>query len=163
MIPKYAILEIERRWLAWPERLPDLSLLESMLIDDIYFPHTRLRLRKMSLAVGHVYKLGKKYGKTSEIEEPIVNIYLDEAEYVLLATLPGRQLIRKRYHYRQGNLMYFINVTVHGGGPIIVEAEYASQEKALADTPPDFCGAEISADVEFEAAQFAVAASSLPR
>jgi CYTH domain-containing protein len=162
MIPKYAILEIERRWLAWPERLPDLSLLEFMLIDDIYFPHTRLRLRKMSLAVGYVYKLAKKYGKISEIEEPIVNTYLDEAEYALLATLPGRQLTRKRFHYRQGNQMYFINVIVHGEGPIIVEAEYASREEALADTSPDFCGAEISADVEFEAAQFAVAAFSTP-
>jgi CYTH domain-containing protein len=155
-IPKYALLEIERRWLALPERLPDLSALESVLIEDIYFPETRLRLRKMSAAGGTIYKLAKKYGKISAIEEPIVNIYLDEVEYSLLATLPGLYLTRQRYHYPGGDQAYFINVIVNGEGPMIVETEYGSRAIALADTPPDFCGVEISANVEFEAAQLAV-------
>jgi CYTH domain-containing protein len=154
--PKYAILEIERRWLAPPERLPDLSALEAVLIEDIYFPKTRLRLRKMNMAGGTVYKLAKKYGKISAIEEPIVNIYLDEVEYSLLATLPGLYLTRQRYHYPGGDQAYFINVIVNGEGPMIVETEYGSRAIALADTPPDFCGVEISANVEFEAAQLAV-------
>ncbi len=60
MIPKYAILEIERRWLARPELLPELSSLDYMLIEDVYFPDTRLRLRKMTIAGGVVYKAARR-------------------------------------------------------------------------------------------------------
>lgn len=155
-IPKYAILEIERRWLARPERLPDLHVPDSILVEDIYFPGTRLRLRKMTGNDGAIiYKLGKKYGKISTIEEPITNIYLDEKEYELLAALPGHRLARRRYHYPAGNQTYYINVIVDGEGPVIVEAEYQSRAAAQADTPPDFCGVEISASAEFEAHRLA--------
>lgn len=157
MIPKYTILEIESRWQARLERLPALDGLESILIEDIYFPGTRTRLRKMTSAGGTIYKLGKKYGKISDIEEPIVNIYLDEAEYAFFATLPGKHLARRRYHYTPGNQTYLINVALNGEGPILIEAEYPSRERALADTPPDFCGVEVSTNVEFEAARLAVA------
>ena len=155
MIPKYAILEIERRWLARPELLPELSSLEHLLIEDVYFPDTRLRLRKMTGAGGVGYKLGKKYGKISGIEEPIVNIYLDEAEYALFAALPGRRLVRHRYHYLTGGRTYNINVALGNTTPIIVEAEYDSRESALLTVPPPFCGPEISDDPAFEAVIFA--------
>lgn len=155
MLPKYAILEIERRWLARLDRLPTLAELEFVLIEDIYFAGTRMRLRKMTLAGGLVYKLGKKYGKISDIEEPIANIYLDEAEYAFFATLPGRRLARRRYPYAVGRRTYFISVILNGEGPILIEAEYPSRESALADTPPDFCGLEVSADADFEAVRFA--------
>lgn len=155
MIPKYAILEIERRWLARPELLPELSSLDHMLIEDVYFPDTRMRLRKMTIAGGMVCKLGKKYGKISDIEEPIVNIYLDEAEYTFFAALPGRRLARRRYHYLAGGRTYNINVAPDSTTPIIVEAEYDSRESALLDAPPPFCGLEISDDPAFEAAMFA--------
>lgn len=151
MIPKYAILEIERRWLVRREHLPDLAGLDSILIEDIFFPGTRMRLRKMTSAGGTIYKLGKKYGKISDIEEPITNIYLDETEYAFFASLPGNHLVRRRYHHATGNRTYFINVALDGEGPILVEAEYHSREDALADTPPDFCGVEVSANAEFEA------------
>lgn len=155
MIPKYAILEIERRWLARPELLPELSSLEHMLIEDVYFPDTRLRLRRMTSADGVVYKLGKKYGKISGIEEPIVNIYLDEAEYSLFAALPGRRLARRRYHYSSGGRTYNINVALDSTIPIIVEAEYDSRDSAFLDAPPPFCELEISDDPAFEAVVFA--------
>ena len=160
MIPKYAILEIERRWLARSELLPELGSLDHMLVEDVYFPGTRMRLRKMTGAGSIVYKLAKKYGKISSIEEPIVNIYLDENEYSFFAALPGRRLVRRRFHFHAGGRTYSINMILEGEGPIIVEAEYESREIALRDVPPPFCGDEISNDVFYEAVKFAGIAQS---
>lgn len=155
MSTKYTVAEIERRWLARPELLPDLSTLTSTLIEDIYFPNTRLRLRKMTADDGVVYKLGKKYGKISDIEEPITSIYLTTEEYALFAALPGKRLRRRRYHYRFGERDYSINVVLDSDGPVIIETEYLSRESATADSPPPFCGREVSGEVEFEAVAFA--------
>lgn len=43
MLPKYALLEIKRRWLVDETRLPDLSGLEMITITDLYITGSRLR------------------------------------------------------------------------------------------------------------------------
>src|SRR4051812_2939775 len=100
-IPKYALLELERRFLVREELLPDLSALPCKVVEDRYLDAGRMRLRKITPKGGGavIYKLCKKYGMTGACAEPITNIYLTEAEYVSVRCLPGRDLMKRRYRY----------------------------------------------------------------
>lgn len=146
---KYSLPEIERRWLAITDKLPDLSTLPRALIEDKYLPNSRIRLRKLAEGDTVTYKLGKKYGKTSTIEEPITNIYLSEPEYRLFNTLPGTTLKRMRFYYNHHGRIYSINVGEQQE-PVIVEAEYQTKEEAWRAQPPVFCGQEVTGNTEFE-------------
>lgn len=154
--PKYSLPEIERRWLADPSVLPDLETLESLTTEDLYIDNSRMRLRKMHFHARDIvqYKLCKKYGKSSAISEPIVNIYLDETEYALLNQLPGKRITRQHYHYPYQGSKFRISIIqsddAEDKGPIIVEAEFESEREAEACTPPPFCIKEVSADQAFE-------------
>ncbi|PSW19867.1 hypothetical protein C9I98_10410 [Photobacterium sanctipauli] len=155
MIPKYSELEIERRWLAKVNELPDLAKLEKKQITDSYVDGTRLRLRKVESPKGMSYKLCKKYGKISGISEPITNIYIDENEYAVFSRLEASILVRERYTYEFREVKFSINRIVDGTGPVIIEAEFRNEEEAIACTPPAFCGEEVSDKKGFEAINFA--------
>lgn len=156
MDPKYALLEIERRWLVDETRLPDLSGLEMITITDLYIADSRLRLRRMETAVATQYKLCKKYGKHSPISEPITNIYLSAQEYTLLRGLPGKWVVRCRYHYPFNGVRFNINKVIQGRGPTIVEAEFPDEAAARKCTPPPFCTEEISSAAAYESVNFAL-------
>lgn len=148
--PRYSQLEIERRWLVDKSLLPELSSLPVRLITDRYLDHSRLRLRKIEKADQVEYKLCKKYGKTSEISEPITNLYLSAEEYTMLSVLPGRTLVRQRFTYLFQGVAFSINVMVGKPGPVIAEAEFSSEAEARECDPPPFCTEEISSRIEYE-------------
>lgn len=148
---KYSLLEIERRWLADERLLPDLTTLPVRLITDKYLDSGRLRLRKIAGGDEVQYKLCKKYGKCSEISEPITNLYLTAEEYELLLLLPGRTLVRQRFTYLFQDVPFSINVVVGKAAFVIVEREFVSEAEAGVCEPPPFCTEEVSGRAEYEA------------
>lgn len=93
---KYAQLEHECRYLlaAAPPR-PDR---DARTIRDRYLRGTRLRLREVTGASGVSRKLGHKIrlDGTGPGRIAHTSLYLDEAEFALLATLPADELTKTR-------------------------------------------------------------------
>ena len=93
---KYAVVERERRFLVGG--VPD-GVTEVLAITDRYVDGTRLRLREVRHDDGtlvrkltHKVRLGEGPGAVA-----CTNLYLDEAEWALLADLPGRVLTKVRH------------------------------------------------------------------
>ena len=147
---KYSLPEIERRWLAVEAELPNLKVLDHCTIVDKYITQSRLRLREVIRSDDVRYKLTKKYGKSTSISEPVVNIYLDKVEFNLLNQLEGNIVRRHRYYIEKSGTTLSINVTK--GLPTIIEAEFISESEAYEFVPPRFCGEEVSANSSFEVA-----------
>lgn len=147
-LPKYAQLEIERRWLVDANALGLLDTARYWDIDDLYIHGTRLRLRKMeSSDSGIVYKLCKKYGKQSAISEPISNIYLAESEYALLLRLPGTRVHKRRYRIADGGVDIFAD---RNPGLAIYEVEFQDEESAENYTAPGFALKEVTGDEDYD-------------
>ncbi len=95
---KYAVVERERRWLL--EGLPQGEVEgEVVLVEDDYVRGTRLRLRQVTSADGTVVrKLGHKVrlGDGGPAEVACTSLYLDDAEWGLLADLPSDRLTKRR-------------------------------------------------------------------
>jgi len=98
--PKYARLELERRWLVDGDARPPLKGGYGTLIEDRYILGSRIRLRRMSRPDLRqtTWKLTKKYEAIDPAARPIVTTYLTEAEFDLLRTLPAHDLVKRRYH-----------------------------------------------------------------
>jgi CYTH domain-containing protein len=140
---RYSIDEIERRWLVDRDVLGPLHESVFVEITDRYLEGTRLRLRRMDDGKGGaIFKLCRKYGKTSPLSEPMTNLYLTEAEYLLLSALDGREVRKRRYAMHGGSL------DVYAGDPAVVifECEFATEAAAIAFVPPDFVGEELTGD-----------------
>ena len=91
---KYARLESERRFLL--AALPDLASARVLRITDRYLDGTRLRLRLVEEdGRAAVRKLGHKVPHSVSVNEH-TSFYLDEAEYAVLAVLPGHELRKTR-------------------------------------------------------------------
>ena len=93
---KYAVVERERRWLL--AAVPPGGG-EVVLIEDRYVRGTRLRLRHVTSADGTVVrKLGHKVrlGDGGPAEVACTSLYLDDAEWELLAVLPSDRLAKRR-------------------------------------------------------------------
>ena len=96
-LPKFARLEIERRWRVDLSKVGSLENVQFTEIDDLYVAGTRLRLRNVRGPDQAVeYKLCKKYGEVEAWSEPITNLYLSAAEHALLSTLPGSRVRKRR-------------------------------------------------------------------
>ncbi len=148
--PKYAQLELERRWLVDKAKLPSLEL-PCKHIEDSYLTNTRLRLRAVTDGPDAVYKLCKKYGKRG-VTEAVANVYLSKREFELLNGLAGSKLEKRRYALPEGALDVF------GGrleGLVIFEVEFGSEREALSFTPPDFVTLEVTGFPEYEGASLA--------
>ena len=153
--PKYAQVELERRWRVTQTKLPRLESLPCKRIEDKYLTGTRLRLRKVTAKVTDgpdtVYKLCKKYGKT-HLSEAIVNVYLTQSEYDVLNALPGSCLEKLRYVLESGALDVF---GASLSGLMLFELEFATEQKAFSYTPPDFAACEVTGVLEYEGASLA--------
>lgn len=149
MIPKYAQIEFERRWLVETAPSPKaLAGVESSTIEDRYIIGTRMRLRKTVNPKGEsVYKLAKKYGPLKPGVEPIVNIYLDEAEYELYKALPAKSVSKKRYRIKEGEHRYSLDI-FDGSGKVVIEAEARDERSLLKIPKPAHAMKEITGDVE---------------
>jgi CYTH domain-containing protein len=95
--PKYAHLEIERRWLVESASVEGLVLQDPIEISDRYIIGTRTRLRTMRRGEDVVYKLTRKYACEDPISRPIVTAYLDPAEHEVFTSLPALTLSKTRF------------------------------------------------------------------
>jgi CYTH domain-containing protein len=124
---KYSLVERERRFLL--ETLPeDLSLETFRFIEDLYFPDTRLRLRKITNKTGETLelKLTQKFGAEQDKgeERVITNMYLNKNEYVLFSDLAGHSLNKRRYNYSFQHQKYAVDVFEgHLSGLVLAEIE----------------------------------------
>jgi hypothetical protein len=127
-LPRYAALEIERRWLVDLSALDDLDNAPFRVIEDLYVAASRLRLRKITEQHGEAgFKLGKKYGKRSGLVEPIATLYLTEGEYRQLSSLPGFSVTKRRYSIAGGSLDLYPS---SHSGVAIFELEFESEASA---------------------------------
>jgi CYTH domain-containing protein len=111
--PKYARWENERRFLL---RQDETSFIHGRpyfrLIEDRYLSCGRLRLRRLTESdTGAVtLKLTKKYLSRSALSQPIVTVFLSEAEHAVLHTLPGADLRKCRYYDDVDGQVFSIDV-----------------------------------------------------
>lgn len=151
-IPKYALLENERRFLVAPARLPDLTGLPFRQIEDRYVTGTRLRLRSMTDSETGVrdLKFCKKYPGGDPVSGPITNLYLTEAEHQLLSALPARTIVKRRYRLPHGGRSFGIDL--FGGelsGLMLCEAEAEGREAIMALAFPPWAVREVTDDPFF--------------
>jgi|SRR5579862_1269016 len=152
--PKYATLEIERRWLVNSSAMELLRAAPSRHIEDRYLVQTRLRLRKvLETGKAPVFKLGKKYGeadgetdentdeKTGELSRYVVSTYLTEAEFDTLSALPAYVARKVRYAVEGGALDVY---ETPSAGLTIFEVEFSSEAKAREYVPPSFVSQEVT-------------------
>jgi hypothetical protein len=148
-IPKYAALEIERRWLVDLAAVGDLSNVPYRDIEDRYLADSRLRLRRIAHPDGAVvYKLGKKYGRRPAGAEPVTTIYLTRLEHEWLSVLPGAVTLKRRYRVAGGAL------DVHRRpreGLAIFEVEFEHEDAARDYRPPSFTLGESRASLRSRA------------
>jgi hypothetical protein len=118
---KYAVVERERRWLV--RRIPE-GVSSTKDIVDRYVTGTRLRLREVREADGTVVrKLGQKVRLSDgPAEVACTNLYLDDAEWAVLAALPSR-VLRKRRHM------------IHRDGLLVVVAEIDDGDQPAHEIP----------------------------
>lgn len=146
MKPKYAIDEIERRWLVAAEDAEPYLQDAALRIVDKYIDGCRLRLRMIEDTDGEcVYKFCKKYGRhysnQQEPAEPITNLYLDSSEYTTLKLLPGTVVNKERFKLTSGAIDRYrlSDETVY-----IFEIEFPDTSAARNYSPPEFVGEEVT-------------------
>ena len=100
------------------------------------------------------YKLCKKYGKVSKIQEPVTNMYLTEDEYNKFVDIEAHVLKKIKYRYNFEGTAFDINV-FPASNTIIAEAEFRSEDHASECILPPFIGEEVSSNVEYESASIA--------
>lgn len=154
---KYANVERERRWLVDPAGpLPACD--DVLAIVDRYVHGSRLRLRETRATDGScVRKLGHKVRLGAGPEEiACTSLYLDEAEWDLLAGLPGTQLMKERRRLRVDGRVVAVDVFAGAcAGLVLAEVDGAP------DLEPAAAGlavvAEVTTDERFTGGALAVA------
>ena len=146
-LPRYSIMEVERRWLVDTAAVGDLARIPYRLFEDLYVHCSRLRLRKITEASRNaLFKLGKKYGKRSVLSEPITTLYLTEGEYQQFSGLAGLFASKRRYAVAGG----FLDVYQQPhSGLMIFELEFEDEASAQLYRPPHFVTREITGDSNF--------------
>jgi CYTH domain-containing protein len=124
---KYAVVERERRFLV--RRLPS-GVRETIAVVDRYVDGTRLRLREMTHGDGTtVRKLGHKVRlEDGPAAVACTSLYLDDAEWELLAALPAR-VLRKRRHVVERDRVV-VAVDEFEDGTLLAEIDDGDQEPA---------------------------------
>jgi CYTH domain-containing protein len=152
---KYALVERERRFLM--AGLPPGAAARRVEIVDRYLDGTRLRLRRVSSPGPGAPEL--KLAQKVPAERPgpvrglITNIYLSPAEYDVLATLPGAELVKTRLFFPP----YAVDVFAPPrAGLILAEAELSSEADLAACPPPPESVAEVTCDDRFTGGRLAV-------
>ena len=154
-MPKYAIVERERRFLVDPALMPALDPAAARLIEDRYLPGTNLRLRKVTApGVVPVFKLGKKYPGAGLSSRPMTNIYLDAAEHAMLAALSAAPLTKRRYDVGGGFVIDVFDGALSG---LVLAEVSADDEAALAAVAvPAWCMAEVTDDPAYAGGTLAI-------
>ena len=153
--PKYSLVERERRFLVDRGAMPDLDPATGRLIEDRYLPGTGLRLRKIT-APGEppVFKLGKKYPGPGLSTRPMTNIYLDAAEYDVLAMLPAATLTKRRHDIAGGFVIDMFEGAL--AGLVLAEVSATDEATLAAIAAPEWCGREVTDDPAFAGGALAI-------
>lgn len=156
--PKYAHFERERRWLVRREARPDFAAADYTLIEDRYLAGSRLRLRRMSKPGGTwtTCKLTKKYEAADPSVRQIVTAYLSDEEYALFRTLPGSDVIKRRYHLQEGATGWSLDI-FEGGltGLEVLESEAADDASLAELTAPSWADREITHEAHYQGGSLA--------
>lgn len=160
--PKYAHLEIERRWLVDTEALAALELDDAVEISDRYILDTRLRLRRMQRAEDVVFKLTRKYECDNAIARPIVTAYIDPGEYDVLCALPALTLTKTRFKVRQGGHEFSLD-RFDGSlqGLWLSEIELADVDILRSMADPPWAARDVTDEIQYQGAT--LARSGIPK
>jgi CYTH domain-containing protein len=147
---KYSLVEREKRFLL--ATLPGGIDKTFRIIEDVYFPDTHLRLRKVTDQLGRVLelKLTQKFLAPGQgaTERSITTLYLNQTEYDMLAGLSGHHLRKRRYSYKASSHPYSIDVFEgHLAGLLLAEVDYSQNEPT--PTLPAFALEDVTHDLFF--------------
>jgi CYTH domain-containing protein len=152
-LPKYAIIEIERRWLVDLARCPPFDEHAGAKITDRYVSQSLLRLRQIEYPSGEFsYKLCKKYERIGGLAQPTVNIYLSADEFELLNQLPGHVVVKRRHYYAEGAVDIY---RLRDGELAVFEVEFKDLSAAEAYSPPEFVLEEVTHNTRYAGASLA--------
>jgi CYTH domain-containing protein len=144
---KYARRELERRFLF--TELPDEEVVRVARIVDRYLPGTRIRLRQTIEVAGDgevertLYKLTQKVAAPSEGPGLITTMYLNAAEYALLAELPAAWLRKTRLSIPPLGVDVFEDALA---GLVLGEAEFTDEQSMRSYAAPPSAIAEVTHD-----------------
>ncbi len=129
-------------------------------IRDLYIEGTHLRLREVRAADGSPerFKLTQKLGTDSALATQITNLYVSEAEHALLAQLPGRTLLKRRYSFECASARFGIDRFLGQlEGLILAEVEGSSAAELAAIPSPPFAHCEVTDSPAFTGGELAYA------
>jgi CYTH domain-containing protein len=154
---KYAQVERERRWLC--RDAPWDRIVRSERLCDLYVTGTRLRVREAVPLDGGAptRKLGRK-GDATASSRLVTSIYLDPAEYALLAALPGKVVCKVRHHLAEVPGAAGVSIDVFEdplAGLVLAEAEFDDHESLAAFPMPDFAIREVTDDPRYSGGRLA--------
>ena len=159
--PKYAVGEYERRFLL--DAVPPGATNPRRIVDR-YLDGTRLRLRTVEAPGADTdRKLGHKRRAVADDPTAILHtsMYLDDAEYGVLATLPARRLVKTRWAITladggRGPVTGSVNVFEDDlDGLILLEVDLGAPDLLWAFEPPPWAGREVSQDEAFTGGELA--------
>ena len=154
--PKYAHLEIERRWLVDPAMADTISAVDPIQITDRYITDTRMRLREMRREAETVWKLTKKYECADPLVRPIVTAYLTAAESAVLARLPAQVLQKQRFRVAYQGLEFSLDrFEDQLDGLWLAEIEMADEATLRALDNPNWTVRDITQDARYQGATLA--------
>lgn len=145
---KYARIERERRFLL--ASLPHgATIIRTRHITDRYIDGTRLRVREMRDEDGStLYKLTQKIAApAADFQQGLItNIYLNESEFRIVASLPAATLAKTRYSVPPFGIDVFQGTLE---GLVLAEAEFDTPSDASALPAPSYAVREVSSDERF--------------
>ena len=153
---KYARPEFERKFLLgqMPPDLPSAY----RLIEDRYLENTTLRLRRITDPEGRVLSLKLNQKRRDEFGTLwITSLYLSEAEYRMMETLPTATLRKRRYTLITGTRPVAIDVIPLPARELcLAEIEGSSNEEIADDSAIPTYLREVTREREFEGYQLAL-------
>jgi len=144
---KYARRELERRFLF--SEPPGGDVVRVVRIVDRYLPGTRIRLRQTTEMAGDdaagptVYKLTQKLPGPGGEPGLITTVYLNVAEYELMAQLPAASLRKTRLSIPPLGIDVFEDALA---GLVLGEAEFADEKSMSSFASPPNAVAEVTGD-----------------
>lgn len=151
-IPKYSILEIERRFLVDQDKIPAAAFFDTWRIEDRYLECGLLRLRyqKNLTTREEIWKLAKKYHSEGAFVRPMTNIYLSVDEFSAIANLPNHLIEKTRHHLLVENKKWAVDVFDGALAELILaEIETQSLTELEAISPPQWARCEVTRDPFF--------------
>jgi CYTH domain-containing protein len=151
-IPKYAALEIERRWLVDLALAKQSKWYESWEIEDRYLNCGLLRLRhQRQVTTGEdIWKLAKKYPSNDTFSRPMTNLYLSIDEFNALRRIPHQFIKKTRHHTIIGKNRWAVDVFDRElTGLVMAEIECEGLEALMSIVPPEWAKEEVTQDPFF--------------